>query len=238
MAGDDLELRNPHSVLAALRARPRDVRELRLTAGRPREAWRQAVELAEAEDIPVHALSEHDEPRSRGARAAHAVVAPRAEATLDDLVANDGQRALWLALDGVQDPQNLGSIFRSAAFFGVRGVILPRDRAAPLTAVAYDVATGGVEHVPFTTVTNLRRAIERARKAGLWVLGSSEHAERTVEQVDAARPWLLVLGNEEQGLRRLTLESCDEVCRIPAAHELGSLNVGVAAGVLMAALTR
>jgi 23S rRNA (guanosine2251-2'-O)-methyltransferase len=235
VAGDALELRNPHSVLAALRARPGEVRELRLPGGRPHEAWRHAIDLAEREDVPVRAL---DEARSRGARAGYAVVAPRAETALGDLVANDGRRALWLAIDGVQDPQNLGSIFRSAAFFGVRGVILARDRAAPLTAVAYDVATGGVEHVPFTTVTNLRRAIERARKAGLWVLGSSEHAERSVEEVDADRPWLLALGGEEQGLRRLTLESCDEVCRIPAAGELTSLNVGVAAGVLMAALTR
>ncbi len=113
------------------------------------------------------------------------------------------------------------------------------DRAAPLSAVVYDVASGGVEAVPFAIENNLRRALEAAKAAGLWILGSSEHAERGIDAVARDRPWLLVLGNEEGGLRRLTLETCDEVCRIaPGGDAVTSLNVAVAAGILIATLAR
>ena len=163
----------------------------------------------------------------------------RAPQPLDRLYAGAAGGGLWLALDAIQDPHNVGSIFRTAAFFGVRGVVMTADRAAPLSAVVYDVASGGVEAVPFAVETNLRRALEAAKAAGLWILGSSEHAERGVDAVARDRPWLLVLGNEEGGLRRLTLETCDEVCRIaPGGDAVTSLNVAVAAGILIAALAR
>ena len=144
---------------------------------------------------------------------------------------------LWLALDQIQDPHNVGAIFRTAAFFGIRGIIVTKDRSAPLSATAYDVASGGLECVPFAQPPNLSRALKQAKDAGLWVLGTSEHATRDLSEVDRDRPWLLVLGNEEKGLRRLTSEHCDELCRITPRGEIASLNVSVAAGVLMAALS-
>ena len=95
------------------------------------------------------------------------------------------------------------------------------------------------EAVPFAVETNLRRALEAAKAAGLWILGSSEHAERSVEDIPRDRPWLLVVGNEEDGLRRLTLETCDEVCQIaPKGEAVTSLNVSVATGILIATLSR
>lgn len=145
---------------------------------------------------------------------------------------------LWLALDCLQDPQNVGAIFRTAAFFGVKGLIVTRDRSAPLNAAVYDVASGGVEVVPFAQPPNLVRALEVAKDSGLWILGSSEHAEKGIAEILRDRAWLLVLGGEEQGLRRLTLEHCDEVCRIPPCGEFPSLNVSAAAAVLMAELSR
>jgi 23S rRNA (guanosine2251-2'-O)-methyltransferase len=144
---------------------------------------------------------------------------------------------LWVALDQVQDPHNVGAIFRTAAFFGVAGILVTRDRSAPLSGTVYDVAAGGIEVVPFSNPPNLSRALEIAKKAGLWVLGASEHADRDVGKVDRDRSWVLVLGNEEKGLRRLTMENCDELCRISSRSRIGSLNVSVAAGVLIAALT-
>jgi 23S rRNA (guanosine2251-2'-O)-methyltransferase len=149
----------------------------------------------------------------------------------------DGRYGLWLALDQIQDPHNVGAVFRTAAFFGIRGIVLTRDRSAPINATVYDVASGGMEHVPFSSLPNLSRAIEQAKEAGLWALGASEHAERDVSEIPHDRPWLLVLGNEEKGLRRLTFENCDDVCRLSARGSVGSLNVSVAAGVLMAILT-
>jgi 23S rRNA (guanosine2251-2'-O)-methyltransferase len=153
---------------------------------------------------------------------------------------NGGRRSghrLWLALDQLQDPHNVGAIFRTAAFFGIAGILLTRDRSAPLNGTVYDVASGALEVVPFSHPANLSRGLEIAKAAGLWVLGASEHAEQDVSAVDRDRPWLLVLGNEERGLRRLTLDTCDETCRLTARGEIGSLNVSVAAGVLMALLS-
>jgi 23S rRNA (guanosine2251-2'-O)-methyltransferase len=150
----------------------------------------------------------------------------------------DAGRGLWLAIDQVQDPRNLGAIFRSASFFGVAGVLLTRDRAAPLSSVAYDTASGGLEYVPFAWASNLSRDMAIARDAGLWILGAAGEADDDVSTVDRNRPWLLVLGNEEKGLRRLTREGCDQLCRLTPQGTVDSLNVSVAAAVLMAGLRR
>ena len=247
-----LALRNPHAVLAAFAARPADIYSVRLPGGRAPGAWERVAAQAAHFGTPV-VEGDRADPRRReqeGGRAGpEASVKERAPIGLDGLFAEGADthrgthRGLWLALDSIQDPHNVGSIFRSAAFFGVRGVVMTADRAAPLSAVVYDVASGGVEAVPFAVETNLRRALEAAKAAGLWILGSSEHATKDIEDIPRDRPWLLVLGNEEDGLRRLTLETCDEVCRIapqsaPQGEAVTSLNVSVAAGIMIATLAR
>ena len=153
------------------------------------------------------------------------------------------ENCVYLALDQVQDPQNVGAIFRSAAFFGVSGLIMPSNRAAPLSGVVYDVASGGLESVPFAREGNLRRLLEQARAAGLWILGTSEHGETSLNDVPRDRSWLVVLGNEERGLRRLTEEQCDVVCSIPrssgaSSEAVTSLNVSVSAAIVLATLSR
>ena len=257
-----LSLRNPHSILATFRVRPEAVIDVRLPAGRPSDAWREVEELARQHRVPILSGATRDERRrSRNHRdvaggrggEAEATVKERSEVPLETLFANGltgaadsaassapGQKTsrLWLALDQIQDPHNVGAIFRSAAFFGVAGIIVTRDRSAPMNATVYDVASGGIEVVPFANPVNLARALDVAKKAGLWALGASEHAEREIRQVDRDRSWVLVLGNEETGLRRLTADTCDEMCRIASQGlVVGSLNVSVAAGVLMSALT-
>lgn len=224
-----LTLTNPHSVLAALQTRPQDVVEVSVAAGGRNDAWRAVADAA----------------RTRGKRLgggrAGAEVMERPATDRDALFADGttraGGRGLWLALDCVQDPRNVGAVFRSAAFFGVQGVLLTRDRSAPLTGVAYDAACGGLEHVPHAWVGNLARDLRAAKDAGLWILGAAEQATTPLERVPRDRPWLLVLGNEESGLRRLTRETCDELFRIPARGPVGTLNVSNAAAVAMAALT-
>ena len=235
-----LALRNPHAVLAAFESRPADVFSVRLPGGRAPGGWERVAAQAKQFDTPI-VEDERADPRRRereGGRAGpEASVKERAPIGLDALYGRDHTGGLWLALDSIQDPHNVGSIFRSAAFFGVRGIVMTSDRAAPLSAVVYDVASGGVEAVPFAIETNLRRALEAAKAAGLWILGSSEHAERSVGDIPRDRPWLLVLGNEEDGLRRLTLETCDEVCQVaPVGDAVTSLNVSVAAGIMIATL--
>jgi 23S rRNA (guanosine2251-2'-O)-methyltransferase len=256
-----LSLRNPHSILAVFAARPQAVIDVRLPGGRPSDAWREIEELARQHRVPVlHGATRDERRRSRSHREvaggrggeAEATIKERPEVPLDTLF-SDGHggpppasaatdRAgcaarLWLALDQIQDPHNVGAIFRSAAFFGVAGIIVTRDRSAPLNATVYDVASGGIETVPYANPANLARALEVAKKSGLWVLGASEHAETDLRDIDRNRSWVVVLGNEESGLRRLTMETCDELCRIAPRGAVESLNVSVAAGVLMAALT-
>ena len=148
--------------------------------------------------------------------------------------AGAGDHRLFLALDCLQDPHNVGAIFRTAAFFGVSGIVLTKDRSAPLNAAVYDVASGGLEYVPFSIQTNLSRALQMAKEVGLWGLGTSEHCDTDFRDIPLDRPWLLIVGNEEKGMRRLTAERCDMLCRIPPQSPVSSLNVSVAAGILIA----
>ena len=143
-------------------------------------------------------------------------------------------RGVWLALDCLQDPQNIGAIFRSAAFFGAKGVLFTTERSAPMTGTVYDISSGGVEAVPFVPVINLQRAFEKAKEAGLWILGTSEHTKESLFKLKNDRPWLLVIGNEEKGIRQLTEKSCDMMCTIPSKGSVvTSLNVSVATGIVL-----
>ncbi|QDT18165.1 23S rRNA (guanosine(2251)-2'-O)-methyltransferase RlmB [Alienimonas californiensis] len=260
-----LSLRNPHSVLAALRLRPGSVTSVSPPAGRPSPAWAAVLDAAYEAGVPLVDAA----PRSGGGRrqrrggppdrdarggGGEANVAPKPAVSLGQLFAGVKQNepGLWLALDRIQDVHNLGAIFRSAAFFGVRGVVFTRDQSAPLTAAAYDVACGGVEAVPHAAPTNLAAALSNAKDAGLWTLGTSEHAGILGEaastpsgsafDVDRDRPWLVVIGGEEKGLRRRTLDLCDEVCQLPPGPgnvgPVTSLNAAVACGAILAALSR
>jgi 23S rRNA (guanosine2251-2'-O)-methyltransferase len=176
-----------------------------------------------------------------GRESAHgALIKPKSPGALELLFSgiDENTRGVWLALDSLQDPQNIGAIFRSAAFFGIRGIILTTERSAPMTATVYDIASGGVEDIPHVPVINLQRAFEKAKDAGLWILGTSEHARESVKTLKNDRPWLLVMGNEEKGIRRLTEEACDMMCTIPGTGKgVSSLNVSVATGVLLSHLS-
>lgn len=249
-----LDLRNPHSVLAAIHARAHDVLEIRVRGNRPQDAWEEVCDIAVSLNIPVRTNVSKDSGARRSPRknpgrgpqqqtersgAAEATVREPAPWSLDAILkSGETNSGLWLALDCVQDPQNVGAIFRSASFFGVRGIVMTKDRSAPMNGTVCDVAAGGVEDVPFVIETNLARSLEKARDAGLWILGASEHAEQSVYEVEADRGWMLVVGNEQKGMRRLTKENCDVVCRFPPVGAVTSLNVSVAAGSLMAILGR
>jgi 23S rRNA (guanosine2251-2'-O)-methyltransferase len=246
-----LELRNPHSVLAALKHRPDDVREVRVPAGRPQGAWADVADAARSEKISVVA-QQLDAGARRGKKTQgkserigiatamvcdHPGIATPGKLLNAAAESDQNESGLWLALDCLQDPHNVGAIFRTAAFFGVKGILLTKDRSAPMTPTVYDVAAGGVESVPFCQVPNLARSLKIAKKAGLWLLGTSEHESPSYIDVQPDRQWLLVIGNEEKGLRRLTLDNCDVVCGIPPQGNVTSLNASVAAAIMIARLS-
>lgn len=138
-----------------------------------------------------------------------------------------------LILDGVTDPHNLGACLRSADAAGVHAVIVPRDHAASLTAVAKKVACGAAEHVPFIKVTNLARTLRLLKQYNISIIGTSDKASQTLYQVDLSGAVAIVMGAEDKGIRRLTREHCDVLVNIPMAGSVSSLNVSVAAGVCL-----
>ena len=248
-----LVLKNPHSVLAVLETRPNDVLKVTVPPKASNEFWEKIAKQAKDLRIPVTSSSSSSAqkgPRpARGAPqeessrmgSAEATVREKSPLSSEEIFKGAKDRAggmgLWLALDCLQDPHNVGAVFRAAAFFGVQGILMTQERSAPLTSTVYDVASGGVEYVPFALQTNLQQGFEIAKKAGLWILGTSEHAHDDVKTVSRDRPWLLVLGNEEKGMRRLTEETCDVLCKVSGIGKVTSLNVSVAAGVLISRLT-
>src|SRR5262249_26734021 len=149
---------------------------------------------------------------------------------LDDL---EGRTPLLVVLDGVQDPRNLGAIVRSANAFGADGVVIAKDRAAPVTAAAVKASAGATELTPIARVTNLVRALETMKERGIWTVGAVGAAAPAPPAVDLRGPIALVLGAEARGLRPLVLRSCDHKVQIPMSGRLASLNVSVAAGILL-----
>jgi 23S rRNA (guanosine2251-2'-O)-methyltransferase len=164
---------------------------------------------------------------------------PFGYAELEDLV-TPGEPALLVALDGVEDPRNLGAILRSAYLLGAGGVIIPEHRAAQVTAVVAKASAGASELVPIAQVGNLVRALEQLRELGLWrVAVHAEHDARPIDQIDATMPLVLVLGAEGSGVRPLVAKHCDLHALIPMQRTaVGSFNVSVAAALALYEMRR
>ena len=157
-------------------------------------------------------------------------------ATFDDILrlpADRGQAPLFLVLDGVEDPRNLGAILRTADAAGVHGVIIPERRAVGLTETVSKAAAGALEHVSVVKVVNIVNALEELKQAGVWVVGAEAGGETVYWNADFIRPTALVLGGEDRGVRRLVRERCDYLVSLPLMGRISSLNVSVAAGILL-----
>jgi len=214
-----------HAVLAALRLHAGSVREVWVDATRRDMRIVELTEAARQAKIKLHTVTQRElDELAPGAR--H-------QGALAVLLEKLGESAFILVLDGVQDPHNLGACLRSADAAGVHGVVVPRDRAAPITAVVRKVASGAVESVPFFQVTNLARTLRELQSAGVWLVGAAGEGATILYEADLRGPLALVLGGEGEGLRRLTREHCDLLVRIPMAGTVESLNVSVAAGICL-----
>lgn len=144
------------------------------------------------------------------------------------------QTPFILILDCIQDPHNLGAILRTADAAGVHAVIAPKDKAVGLTETVRRISVGAADHVPFAQVTNLARTMEKLKEAGLWLVGTSDHASsKSLYDLDLTGPLAVVMGAEGKGMRRLTAENCDFLASIPMAGNVECLNVSVATGVCL-----
>lgn len=228
-----------HAVASKLRTDPEGVLELFVALGRTDARVKDVIARAEFAKIRIMPV---DAPRLDGMAGTHrhqGVVARvdsrHKEVRLEDLLEDlsPDEPALFLVLDGVQDPHNLGACLRVADAAGVHAVIAPKDRAVGLNATAIKVASGAADTVPYITVTNLARALRELRDAGVWCVGATDDAEKSLYAIDQTGPIAWVLGAEGDGLRRLTRETCDELAQIPMHGSVESLNVSVASGVCL-----
>jgi 23S rRNA (guanosine2251-2'-O)-methyltransferase len=226
----------------ALRAGKRQIESITILESARPERLRQLLELARKLKIPVHRVPRLDLNRRLGDVRHQGVVARIAAAhyadaddLLDSLAARVGtaDQPLALGLDGVEDPRNMGSILRTAECAGVHAVFIPERRATGLTDVVAKVAAGALEYVPVARVTNLVRLIEQLKERNIWVIGAAADAKQSYTEWDWRLPVAAFLGSEGQGLHRLVSERCDVLVHIPVLGRIESLNVSVAAGILL-----
>ena len=227
-----------HAVRIMLERHPQRVLGLELVEHRGDARTRALEELARRHGIRVQRV-EPASLKQRLGEVAHqgvaAEIVPLPAWGEDELLAALATASvpLLLALDGVQDPHNLGACLRTADACGALAVIVPRDRAAQLNATVRKVAAGAAETTPVVAVTNLVRTLKLLKDASLWVVGADAAAEKDAGQVDLKGGVVLVLGAEGSGLRHLTQQNCDFLVRLPQLGAVESLNVSVAAGMLL-----
>jgi 23S rRNA (guanosine2251-2'-O)-methyltransferase len=220
-----------HPVAEALRSRhPLDRVLVAQGAGGPR--LQEIIDLARRAEVPVRFEPRAALDRLAGTSAHQGVVAMGAVRKYTELDAVLGAELL-VVLDGVEDPHNLGAIVRTAHAAGAGAVIIPERRAASLTDVVAKAAAGALEHLPVVRVTNVNRALESMKERGYWIYGLDERGEEVYDQVKFADPTAIVLGGEGKGLHEQVRKHCDLLLRIPMAGKISSLNVSVAAGVVL-----
>lgn len=227
-----------HTVRAILARHPERVHRVAIAELRDDPRARAIEALARERGCTVERAAA-ETLRQRVGEVAHqgvvAEVTPLAPWSEDDLLAAlaTATDPLLLALDGVQDPHNVGACLRSADACGALAVIAPKDRAAQLTPAARKVAAGAAESTPFVSCTNLGRTLDLLKHAGLWIFGAEAQAPQQAFEVDLTGGAVLVLGGEGAGLRQSTRQRCDFRVRLPQLGAVESLNVSVAAGMLL-----
>jgi len=222
-----------NAVLEALRAGR--VESLRVS-GRTDARIADVLSLAAREQVKVERVSAADLDRQARGGVHQGVVAELRAAesfTPSDLVRASTDVPLLVVLDGIEDPQNLGAILRTVDAAGAGGVVRQSRHAAPLGGAAAKASAGAVAHVRIAEVVNVARAIEELKEAGVWTVGLAADASKRYDQIDFTLPTALVVGAEGTGLRRLVRERCDWVVSIPMEGHVSSLNVSVAAGIVL-----
>lgn len=228
----------PNAVLEALRAGKRPIETITILESARPDRLKALLELAREKRVPVHRVPRLDLGDARHQGVVARIAAARyadADELLDQLESKIGSDnpPLALGLDGIEDPRNMGSILRTAECAGCHGVFIAERRAVGLTSVVAKVAAGALEYVPVARVTNLVRLIEQLKERNIWVVGTAAEAKQSYLDWDWKLPAAVFLGSEGHGLHRLVREHCDTLVRIPVSGRLESLNVSVAAGVLL-----
>ena len=232
-----------HAVHTMLKSAPQRVSELHVQRGRLDDRLQKIHKLAEQHGVAlqwatVKQLDGKAEGRHQGVMALCSPGETYDESFLLKLAEEKGRDALFLMLDGVTDPHNLGACLRAVDGAGVQAVIVPKDNSVGLTPVVSKVACGAAETMPLVMVTNLTRTLEKLQQQGAWVVGTTGEAEQLIYDIDLTGPMVLVMGAEGPGMRQLTQKQCDFLAKLPMAGEVSSLNVSVATGICLYEVVR
>lgn len=237
----NIEGRNP--VIEALKG-PRKIQQIFIKKGAGGRNIEKIKQLAAAKNISVKFCSEQEISSMAKTFSPQGVVARGEEIALWDedefikYVKKDSKPALILVLDHLKDPHNMGAIIRTAYAAGAHGLIFPADRAAGLTPAVLKTSSGAAEHLPLVCTVNINNIIKKIKQSGIWVVGAELKEAETYYQQDLNKPLALVVGREGRGLKRLVKENCDFLIKIPLKNNMDSLNVSVAAGILVYDIVR
>ena len=226
-------------LLEAMKCGRTEVRSIVLASGRTGKPVQRIMALAAEKGIPVEFRTREQVDKLAGNRSNQGVAGicrPYSYADVDELIANRHaslKSGLVLILDGITDPQNLGSLIRTAQCCGVNGVIIPENRAAPVTAAVIKASAGAVQHTPVAAVVNLAGTLDYLKEKGFWVYAADAAAGNNFRDMDYDGNVALVMGNEGTGIRPLVRKKCDFFVSVPMLGKVESLNVSVAAGIIL-----
>ena len=231
-----------NAVSEAIKARGRAFQWVGLAKERHDLRLQRIIEECRKLGVPVRFLQRTELDRMAG-NAAHqgvvAVTSAKQYSGLEDVIeAKRGEHSLIVVLDGIEDPHNLGAIIRTADAAGADGVVIPERRAAGVTGVVTKTSAGASEHLPIARVTNIARSVEELKDRNIWVVGLDERGSQTYDAIDYKMDCALVLGAEGKGVHDLVAKKCDFLVSIPMLGKVSSLNVSVAAGVVLYEIVR
>ena len=224
-----------HTIEMLLKLSPENIKQIFIPANRNDARIQNLISLAEAASVSVEKkknLNQHPEATLKKEEVLDLSDLKKYEETIQR------DNPTFLVIDNVIDPRNLGACIRSAAASNIAGVIINKHHCSPITPLVRQVSAGGTEAMKVFTVTNLINAIKHFKKLGYLILGTSEHAESMHTELDLNKPILTIIGSEEEGMREKTLEKCSAVCTLSKNETLNSLNVSVAAGVILFEIAR
>ena len=231
-------------LLEVLFSHPEMIEKVVVVEGRGGNEMRKILALAAEQGLPVE-FGGRERLEKLAPRQVHqgvaAICRARANSTVEEVIAHRHEKSkydLVVLLDSITDPQNLGSIIRTAHCCGANGVIIPENRAASVTASVSKASAGAVQYLPTATVVNLVRTIEYLKERGFWIYGADAAARMDVQTPDYEGNIALVMGSEGRGIRPLIRKKCDFLISIPMRGQVASLNVSVAAGVILFEILR
>ncbi|MGV7220316.1 MAG: 23S rRNA (guanosine(2251)-2'-O)-methyltransferase RlmB [Nitrospinales bacterium] len=233
-----------HPILEALKSRNRHCHKIIVDEGKHNPAIRSILEVCEARGIRVESINKNVFRKKYGTGSSQGIIgqfSSKEILDIDEMIVQAYKKnslPTLVMLDGIQDPQNMGAIIRSAEVLGIQGIIIPKRRTAPINETVTKCSAGAVETLPIATIENFSQTIEELKKAKFWVVGVDMSGDQHCGQFQFDMPTVLVIGGEEKGIRPLIKKSCDFTVSIPMEGQINSLNVAAAGAILFYEILR